>query len=73
MPKDIKSVIPRFYSVIEAASYLGISVPLVRRLTQNEGFPARRISGRNLIDRAGLDLWIESQPLVSEGPRTWLG
>ena len=51
----------KMMSVDEMSVMLGISRPRAYELTKSDGFPAMRVGRRILVDRAGLDQWLEQQ------------
>lgn len=54
-------------SVAEAAKLLGVSVPTAYELARREDFPSLKIGRRLLVNRAGLQDWLDRQSGSAEG------
>lgn len=50
-------------SVAEAAKMLGVSRPVMYRLTRRADFPAFYVGGRLLVDVDGLKKWVRRQSM----------
>lgn len=59
MKKDVSERIA--LSVEETADLLGISVPSAYNLVRTENFPARRVNGRWLVSKKGLEEWLNKK------------
>lgn len=49
-------------TMAELADELHISLPTARKLVRKSGFPAFSIGSRILINREGLQRWLDGQP-----------
>jgi len=52
-------------TMAELTEELNISLPTARKLVREEGFPAFSIGNRILINREGLQRWLDNQPPLS--------
>ena len=49
----------------ELADELHISLPTARKLVRKSGFPAFSVGSRILINREGLQRWLDGQPPIA--------
>lgn len=52
-------------TMAELADELHISLPTARKLVRKSGFPAFSIGSRILINREGLQRWLDGQPPIA--------
>ena len=52
-------------TMAELADELHISLPTARKLVRKSGFPAFSIGSRILINREGLQRWLDGQPQIA--------
>ena len=52
-------------TMAELTEELNISLPTARKLVHEDGFPAFSIGNRILINREGLQRWLDRQPPLS--------
>ncbi len=55
-------------TIAEVSDALGISKPLVQRLTHRDDFPSIRVGRRVLINAKKLQEWLDNQTEISEEP-----
>lgn len=49
------------WEISDVASYLGVSIPTVRKDMKERGLPFKRIGRRQYFRRAEIDAWVDSQ------------
>ena len=52
-------------TMAELADELHISLPTARKLVRKSGFPAFNVGSRILINREGLQRWLDGQPPIA--------
>lgn len=52
-------------TMAELADELHISLPTARKLVRKSGFPAFSVGSRILINREGLQRWLDGQPPIA--------
>lgn len=52
-------------TMAELADELHISLPTARKLVRKSGFPAFSVGSRILINREGLQRWMDGQPPIA--------
>ncbi len=63
----VRNVPKMTLTMAELADELHISLPTARKLVRKSGFPAFSIGSRILINREGLQRWLDGQPPIAIG------
>lgn len=65
-PKAARTTPKMTLTMAELAEELNISLPTARKLARKSGFPSFSIGNRILINREGLQHWLDEQPSLSD-------
>jgi excisionase family DNA binding protein len=59
----------RYYGILDAARYTGLSVSYIQKLTSRRRIPFLKVGRRALYDRTLLDRWMGRRAVL---PKDWL-